>query len=908
MTELRVNVEQEETEQPVEIERENTVINKIISPVQSVNNKTPDATGNIEINNEDVGAPSTEDFSALEETVRGKQDELTAGDNITIVNNVISAAGKAYTAGNGLTLEGTEFSADTTVLATKNDLSAKQDALNQAQLDAVNSGIDATKVGQIATNASDISAVEGKIPAQASSSNQLADKGFVNSSIQTQTAHFRGNWENWNTVPTDASEYPVDDDGNHEPTSNDYMVVQDASGFPVGSGEPALEGTWRFKYSGTWTTNGKNGWLPEYQVNETPLTSAQLAALNSGITDTAVTKLNGIEAGAEVNDIDSISVNGTAVTPDANKNVDLAIPDGIKTLTTDDYNWPTTGTKTGVASWLLEPGAYVVGENTVVYRPKTSAGSSFVTINAGWPIFVTEKATVFGAYGSLSVFDSGSGNGPYLTTFVSIDQTGVGHIAFLGLAKSSFVGNNWSYVPMSISLGNQLNTAIQNKADKTAFTGTDGTAAGTAGLVPAPATTDAGKVLSASGSWTTPDAGIETLTTADYNYPTSNPDGVALWLLDAGFYCIATNVKVYTSTSNNFTTGATVAMIVTKQASNRTRILLTRTGSSQAWEVFFTNSAGTATATGTGYIITASEVVDYLTDTSTNLPLSANQGKVLKDLIDSLVIKNAGAPTTSTAGTVGMLLEDTTNGKLYQCTAIDNTDPQAIVYTWTEVGGGSGPTVVQTTGTSTTDVMSQNAVTTELNSRARAATVNYGGLIIGGNNIGSAANYGTVINPLLSGTSVYGRAGDTGFSACGGKASGEHTITFSGGSKIITGKNCVNFNDRVNTNHPCDVDGVVDLHARGSTGAAVGYNSSIYCLLTGVYDPQSAHDAATKGYVDNAVINGGTTAPTNSTAGAVGTQYTYVDTTGTPTAHLCVCTEVDTTDPDNPVYAWQTLI
>ena len=35
------------------------------------------------------------------------------------------------------------------------------------------------------------------------------------------------------------------------------------------------------------------------------------------------------------------------------------------------------------------------------------------------------------------------------------------------------------------------------------FTGTDGTAAGTAGLVPAPATTDAGKFLKADGTWDT---------------------------------------------------------------------------------------------------------------------------------------------------------------------------------------------------------------------------------------------------------------------------------------------------------------------------------------------------------------------------------------------------------------------
>lgn len=38
----------------------------------------------------------------------------------------------------------------------------------------------------------DIDAIEGKIPAQASESNQLADKNFVNSSIATNTAAFRG--------------------------------------------------------------------------------------------------------------------------------------------------------------------------------------------------------------------------------------------------------------------------------------------------------------------------------------------------------------------------------------------------------------------------------------------------------------------------------------------------------------------------------------------------------------------------------------------------------------------------------------------------------------------------------------------------------------------------------------------
>ena len=35
-----------------------------------------------------------------------------------------------------------------------------------------------------------------------------------------------------------------------------------------------------FAYTGTWATNGKNGWLPKFQINEEPLTPAQQAALD----------------------------------------------------------------------------------------------------------------------------------------------------------------------------------------------------------------------------------------------------------------------------------------------------------------------------------------------------------------------------------------------------------------------------------------------------------------------------------------------------------------------------------------------------------------------------------------------------------------------------------------------------
>ena len=172
------------------------------------------------------------------------------------------------------------------------------DTETQSRIDADNSlsndiGTEATirqnaddlLTSDISNVSSRITSIEDKIPSQASSSNQLADKSFVNSSIQTNTANFRGNWNTWSDVPSDNVDlYPQDYAGSRIPTVNDYLVVKNASDYTANT----LSGTWRFKYCGVWETDGKNGWIPEYQVNEEPLTSEQVYAINSGITSDKV--------------------------------------------------------------------------------------------------------------------------------------------------------------------------------------------------------------------------------------------------------------------------------------------------------------------------------------------------------------------------------------------------------------------------------------------------------------------------------------------------------------------------------------------------------------------------------------------------------------------------------------------
>lgn len=138
-----------------------------------------------------------------------------------------------------------------------------------------------------------IQTISSKIPVQASASNQLADKDFVNSSVQTATAFFRGNWSNYSSIPTDVSLYPVDSYGSTTPKANDYIVVLDNSDAPNLS---VANGTFRYKYTGNWETDGVSGWKYEYTVNETPLTSVQVSALNSGITSELVAKISELEA------------------------------------------------------------------------------------------------------------------------------------------------------------------------------------------------------------------------------------------------------------------------------------------------------------------------------------------------------------------------------------------------------------------------------------------------------------------------------------------------------------------------------------------------------------------------------------------------------------------------------------
>lgn len=181
--------------------------------------------------------------------------------------------------------------------------------------------------------------------------------------------------------------------------------------------------------------------------------------------------------------------------------------------------------------------------------------------------------------------------------------------------------------------------------------------------------------------------------------------------------------------------------------------------------------------------------------------------------------------------------------------------------TWDTAGGGSGPTVVQATGTSTTDVMSQNAATSMIYSPGYDPVTSPSAIRW---NLG--LGYGLGNSSFTVGTSTGTRTFDNGgINILGKYCQGLGSIAI--GADAGTGlRNSKSTAIGVAASTGSDVLGGVALGAYsnatstgeaniGSTNTSYGYNSSNYRLLTGLYDPQNAHDAATKGYVDGLVGN-----------------------------------------------------
>ena len=541
-----------------------------------------------------------------------------------------------------------------------------------------------------------------------------------------------------------------------------------------------------------------------------------------------------------------------------------------------------------------------------------------------------------------------------------------------------------------------------------AFTGTDGTAAGTAGLVPAPATTDAGKFLKADGTWDTAGGGsgptvVQTTGTSTTDVMSQNAVTSMVFADPDTQYKIKIGAGTSTSEGSD---GIEIGHLAYADAENS--VSLGRNAGSSTTAIGGVAIGSNTYASGVGTIalgatsggnnlpqgvMTIGPSNTYYGYNSTNYRLltglydgQSAHDAATKGQLDSIAIQNAGAPTTATVGTVGQLLEDTTNGKLYIC-----TDTTGGSYTWTEVGaggGGSGITeltsadynwpennpdgiafwklndgiyhmlssvkfyhdstgnydterlivvttetvyknctdivphniyyrrvnqsgtivlgypqrvlttdfIKQSPGTSQTDVMSQNAVTSMIFADPETQQK----IKIGAGTSSSEGNNGIEIghNAAATGNSSVALGNTASASKLNAIAIGKNSLA-KGQESIAIGDGADTGNDITNSvalgsGAQCHYKGEVNIGSENSYQA--GYNSSNYRLLTGVYDPQSAHDAATKGYVDPTTDS---SAPTTATVGRLG--QIFIDTTNAA-AYMCVA--VDTVTPS---YTWKQI-
>ena len=121
-----------------------------------------------------------------------------------------------------------------------------------------------SQLAQITINQEDIADINSLIPSQASISNQLADKNFVNSSISTNTANFIGTFDSVEELEAYSGTL----------TNNDYAFVATTDS----AGNTLYD---RYKWNGS-------EWLFEYELNNSSFTAAQWASINSGANTTNI--------------------------------------------------------------------------------------------------------------------------------------------------------------------------------------------------------------------------------------------------------------------------------------------------------------------------------------------------------------------------------------------------------------------------------------------------------------------------------------------------------------------------------------------------------------------------------------------------------------------------------------------
>lgn len=220
------------------------------------------------INNQDIGGIKTfTEKTIFKKDINVLGDAVVGGEVAAIVSDGTPTGETDYSALTGKpSINGKELASGNNTLD-ELGIQPKGDYTTASQLASTLEDY-ATKAfvsNNYATKAA-VNTIQALIPATASATNQLADKDFVNSSIATATAEFRGSFTSLDELKATSGNL------------NDYAFYLHTDSV----GNKVVD---RYK----WTTAG---WLYEYTLNNSSFTAEQWAAINSAITATLVQSYN----------------------------------------------------------------------------------------------------------------------------------------------------------------------------------------------------------------------------------------------------------------------------------------------------------------------------------------------------------------------------------------------------------------------------------------------------------------------------------------------------------------------------------------------------------------------------------------------------------------------------------------
>lgn len=308
-------------------------INTIESNIDTINTSIEEHTNSISTNTTNISAEVTR-AKKEEETITTKLnkeiEERKAADNTLTqsINKEIEDRNTAITTlTTNLSTETSERKAKDEELLTNinNEITNRENAISTettARKEA-DTAI-TTKITTEETRAKNaenaistkVTAIEEKIPNQASKDNQLADKEFVNSSISTATATFRGTFETL-----------VELNAVTEADNNDYTFYKHKDD----AGNTLFD---KYCYDGM-------DWKYQYTLNNSSFTAAQWAAINSEVTKTSIeeltNKINNINVEPFIITITS-DANGYHANKTANEIHNACKQNKTIILTSDDFN------------------------------------------------------------------------------------------------------------------------------------------------------------------------------------------------------------------------------------------------------------------------------------------------------------------------------------------------------------------------------------------------------------------------------------------------------------------------------------------------------------------------------------------------------------------------------------------